>query len=169
MYPLVRVAVADLTDRMTEYVVLHVLMHHRRELYLRNSQREKTLGAEVFSGRQVRSRSASWGLGTLGRALRRDVLKRIGFRVAGWSRGRKEVNGVACFHGKAQARSVPCGQTDILVCLLAADGGYAEESSTAILFAKAEPKTARSAPPVVINAGPRRPLQNEEGHPQLSR
>jgi len=27
--PLVRVAVGDLTGRMTEYVVLHVLMHHR--------------------------------------------------------------------------------------------------------------------------------------------
>src|SRR3954452_19364196 len=39
--PLVRVAVADLTDRMAEYVVLHVLMHHRRELYLRESQRVK--------------------------------------------------------------------------------------------------------------------------------
>src|ERR1700710_471783 len=39
--PLVRVAVGDLTDRMTEYVVLHVLMHHRQELYLRESQREK--------------------------------------------------------------------------------------------------------------------------------
>ena len=32
---------ADLTERMTEYVVLHVLMHHRQELYLRESQREK--------------------------------------------------------------------------------------------------------------------------------
>ena len=39
--PLVRVAVGDLTDRMMEYVVLHVLMHHRQELYLRESQREK--------------------------------------------------------------------------------------------------------------------------------
>ena len=39
--PLVRVAVTDLTARMTEYVVLHVLMHHRQELYLRESQRAK--------------------------------------------------------------------------------------------------------------------------------
>jgi glyoxylate/hydroxypyruvate reductase len=38
--PLVRVAVDDLTGRMTEYVVLHVLMHHRQEPYLRRSQRE---------------------------------------------------------------------------------------------------------------------------------
>ena len=29
--PLVRVAVDDLTKRMTEYVVLHVLAHHRQE------------------------------------------------------------------------------------------------------------------------------------------
>src|SRR6266576_2520589 len=39
--PLVRVAVGDLTDRMAEYVVLHVLMHHRQEPYLRACQREK--------------------------------------------------------------------------------------------------------------------------------
>ena len=39
--PLVRVSVGDLTGRMTEYVVLHVLMHHRQERYLRDSQREK--------------------------------------------------------------------------------------------------------------------------------
>src|ERR1700735_3788667 len=39
--PLVRVAVADLTTRMTEYVVLHVLMHHRQELYLRDCQQRK--------------------------------------------------------------------------------------------------------------------------------
>src|SRR5579883_3202629 len=39
--PLVRVAVYDLTNRMMEYVVLHVLMHHRQELYLRASQEAK--------------------------------------------------------------------------------------------------------------------------------
>ena len=48
--PLVRVAVTDLTARMTEYVVLHVLMHHRQELYLRESQRAKALGAEIAVG-----------------------------------------------------------------------------------------------------------------------
>src|SRR6202795_1335301 len=37
--PLVRVAVGDLTGRMTEYVVLHVLMHHRQEALFRGSPR----------------------------------------------------------------------------------------------------------------------------------
>src|SRR6202012_3383732 len=45
--PLVRIAVSDLTQRMTEYVVLHVLMHHRQELYLRASQREKIWAPKV--------------------------------------------------------------------------------------------------------------------------
>ena len=39
--PMVRVAVGDLTARMTEYVVLHVLLHHRRLLELRDDQRRK--------------------------------------------------------------------------------------------------------------------------------
>src|SRR5471030_1952517 len=63
--PLVRVAVGDLTDRMTEYVVLHVLMHHRQELYLRESQREQR-----WQPKFQRSASAVsvgiMGLGTLG-------------------------------------------------------------------------------------------------------
>src|SRR6476646_6373949 len=45
--PLVRVAVGDLTGRMTEYVVLHVLMHHRQEPYLRASQRAKRWSPKV--------------------------------------------------------------------------------------------------------------------------
>src|SRR5437879_482607 len=39
--PLVRVAVDDLTDRMAEYVALHVLMHHRQEPYFPAWQCEK--------------------------------------------------------------------------------------------------------------------------------
>src|ERR1700743_3881096 len=82
--PLVRVAVADLTDRMAEYVVLHVLMHHRQEPYLRESPRVKRW-----------ARKSHWpasaiavgimGLGVLG-ANAAGVLRRIGFEVVGWSR-----------------------------------------------------------------------------------
>src|ERR1700687_6159683 len=96
--PLVRVAVSDLTSRMTEYVVLHVLMHHRQELYLRQSQRDKRWQPKFQSAASAIS-VGIMGLGTLG-ANAADVLKRIGFRVAGWSRSRKEGNGVACFPGK---------------------------------------------------------------------
>src|SRR6266568_5041750 len=72
--PLVRVAVDDLTARMTEYVVLHALMHHRQELYLRESQREKRWAPQ----HQWPAGAISvgiMGLGTLG-ADAADALKR---------------------------------------------------------------------------------------------
>src|SRR4029077_1043277 len=77
--PLVRVAVPDLTSRMTEYVVLHVLMHHRQELYLGESQRKKRGGPKSQWGAGAISVGVM-GLGTLGPDAA-DVLKRLGFRV----------------------------------------------------------------------------------------
>src|ERR1044072_1711456 len=62
---LVRVAVTDLTVRMTEYVVLHVLMHHRQELYLRESQREKRWAPKMQWAAGAISVGVM-GLGTLG-------------------------------------------------------------------------------------------------------
>src|SRR5918999_5914132 len=82
--PLVRVAVGDLTARMTEYVVLHVLMHHRQEPYLRQSQREKRWAPKSQWAAGAVS-VGIMGLGTLG-ADAAGALKRLGFRVAGWSR-----------------------------------------------------------------------------------
>src|SRR6266852_8026075 len=79
--PLVRVAVGDLTGRMTEYVVLHVLMHHRQELYLRNSQRDKRWEPK-FQWPASAISVGIMGLGTLG-ADAAAALRLIGFRVAG--------------------------------------------------------------------------------------
>src|SRR6266567_4738617 len=98
--PLVRVAVSDLTSRMTEYVVLHVLMHHRQELYLRACQREKRWQPK-FQWPASAIAIGIMGLGALG-ANAADVLARIGFRVAGWSRTPKRIDGIECFHGKEQ-------------------------------------------------------------------
>src|SRR3982074_1196536 len=89
--PLVRVAVGDLTHRMTEYVVLHVLMHHRQELYLRASQREKRWEPK-FQWPASAISVGIMGLGTLGTDAA-EALRLIGFRVAGRSRSRKRSAG----------------------------------------------------------------------------
>src|SRR6201993_1724656 len=97
--PLVRVAVDDLTSRMAEYVALHVLMHHRQEPYLRESQRQKRWAPK----HQWPAGAISVGiigLGVLG-AHAAGVLKHIGFRVSGWSRSERRIEGVQCFHGEA--------------------------------------------------------------------
>jgi glyoxylate/hydroxypyruvate reductase A len=153
--PLVRVAVSDLTERMTEYVVLHVLMHHRQELYLRESQRVRRWApkSQWAAGAVT---VGIMGLGTLG-ANAAEVLRRIGFRVVGWSRSAKQIDGVECFHGSQQLESF-LRQTDILVCLLplTPDTRHALNSD---VFTKLNRNSPLGAP-VLINAG-RGGLQNE--------
>lgn len=153
--PLVRVAVDDLTLRMTEYVVLHVLMHHRQELYLRDSQRAKRWAPKVQWPASAIS-VGIMGLGVLG-ANAACVLRRIGFGVAGWSRGAKQLDGIDCFAGGAGLDAF-LRRTDILVCLLPLT-----PDTRAILNRDLFAKLNRSSPlgaPILINAG-RGGLQNE--------
>jgi glyoxylate/hydroxypyruvate reductase len=153
--PLVRVAVDDLTHRMTEYVVLHVLMHHRQELYLRASQRGKRWAPKY----QWPARAISvgiLGLGTLGSDAA-DALKRLGFRVSGWSRSPKLVDGIECFHGQAQLEPF-LQRSDILVCLLPLTPDT-RHILNRDMFAKLHRDSPMGAP-VLINAG-RGGLQSE--------
>jgi glyoxylate/hydroxypyruvate reductase A len=153
--PLVRVAVGDLTGRMTEYVVLHVLMHHRQEPYLRASQRELRWRPK-FQWPASAISVGIMGLGALG-ANAAEALRQLRFRVSGWSRSQKQINGIECFHGQAQL-DVFLQRTDILVCLLPLT-----PDTRHILNRRLFAKLNRSSPlgaPVLINAG-RGGLQNE--------
>jgi glyoxylate/hydroxypyruvate reductase len=153
--PLVRVAVSDLTARMTEYVVLHVLMHHRQELYLRASQREKRWAPKT----QWQAGAISvgiMGLGSLG-ADAAQALARLGFRVSGWSRSERKIAGVECFHGEGQLDAF-LRRTNILVCLLPLTSDTRHILNRG-LFAKLD-STSPMGAPVLINAG-RGGLQNE--------
>ena len=153
--PLVRVAVSDLTERMTEYVVLHALMHHRQELYLRESQRVKRWSPQPQWAAGAIT-VGIMGLGALG-AHTAGVLKQVGFKVVGWSRSPKEIAGVPCFHGEQQLDAF-LQQTDILVSLLPLTA-----DTRNILNRGMFEKLNRNSPmgaPVLINAG-RGGLQNE--------
>lgn len=152
--PLVRVAVGDLTARMTEYVVLHVLMHHRQELYLRQSQRDKRWEPQPQWAAAALT-VGIMGLGTLG-ADAASALRRIGFGVVGWSRTAKRIDGVECFHGDQLGAFLR--RTDILVCLLPLT-----PETRHVLDRQLFTQLNRDSPlgaPVVINAG-RGGLQNE--------
>jgi glyoxylate/hydroxypyruvate reductase len=153
--PLVRVAVDDLTGRMTEYVVLHVLMHHRQELYLRACQRDKQWEPR-FQWPAGAISVGIMGLGTLGSDAA-EALRRLGFRVSGWSRNPRPIDGIECFHGPTQFETF-LRRTDILVCLLPLT-----PETRHILNRELFSKLGRNSPlgaPVLINAG-RGGLQNE--------
>jgi glyoxylate/hydroxypyruvate reductase A len=115
--PVVRIVDPDLTMRMTEYVVLHVLMHHRRQRRYDAQQR-----ARIWREHAQPPASAVavgvMGLGVLGRDAA-AALQRIGFRVAGWSRTPKRLPGIETFHGD-DGLDAFLRRTEILVCLLPA-------------------------------------------------
>jgi glyoxylate/hydroxypyruvate reductase A len=113
--PIARVAHADLTMRVTEYVVLHVLMHHRRQRLYDQQQRERSwrvhdqpAASEVAVG--------VMGLGVIG-AHAAGALAGLGFKVAGWSRSAKTLPRIGTFHGAAGLDAF-LARIEILVCLL---------------------------------------------------
>jgi len=115
--PIVRVNDGDLTMRMTEYIVLHVLLHHRQQgriaanQHLRKWDSFPTHAASALS-------IGIMGLGVLGQDAARH-LRDLGFKVAGWSLRRKAVDGVDCYAGAGEFDAF-LARTDILISLLPA-------------------------------------------------
>ena len=113
--PIARAVHPNLTMRMIEYVVLHVLMHHRRQRIYDAQQRER-----VWHGHEQPAASevtvGIMGIGTIGQKVA-DVLRRIGFQVLGWGRTARALSGVETFHG-SDGLDTFLSRTEILVCLL---------------------------------------------------
>jgi glyoxylate/hydroxypyruvate reductase A len=113
--PLVRIVDADLTMRMTEYVVLQVLTIHRQQRRYEAQQRQ-SLWRELPQPAAHEVSVGVMGLGVLGAAAA-AALARLGFQVAGWSRRARAVEGVTTFHGPAQLDPF-LARSEVLVCLL---------------------------------------------------
>jgi glyoxylate/hydroxypyruvate reductase A len=147
--PIVRVVDPDLTARMSEWVVLHALLHLRQFRRYERQQRERLWEDDDEQPAAGQARVGIMGLGELGRDAARK-LKVIGFDVAGWSASAKSEPGVACFHGSDGLDAMLAG-ADILVCLLPLT-----EATRGILNARLFAKLARDGRlggPVLMNAG----------------
>lgn len=146
--PIVRVNDPDLTARMSEHIVMHVLMHHRQQRRIMDNQRNG-----IWDGFPQHAASAIrvgiMGLGVLGVDAARK-LAMLGFNVAGWSRTRKVIEAVESFAGETELDAF-LARTDILVCLLPATA-----ETDGILNRALFQKLANDGPlgaPVLINAG----------------
>jgi glyoxylate/hydroxypyruvate reductase A len=113
--PLVRIVDPDLTMRMTEYVVLHVLMIHRLQRAYDAQQRQRVWN-ELPQPAAHEVAVGMMGLGVLGAAAA-AALARLGFRVAGWSRTPKRLDGIETFHGPAGIDAF-LARSEVLVSLL---------------------------------------------------
>ena len=113
--PIVRIVDPDLTTRMSEYVLLQVLLIQRQHHAYDALQRLKTW-KELPQPAASEVRVGIMGLGELGRDAAHK-LTALGFQVNGWSRSEKDIDGLTCFAGNAALAGF-LRQTDILVCLL---------------------------------------------------
>ena len=147
--PIVRVVSPDLTQRMTEWVTLQVLIHHRQQRIYDRQQADRHW-QELRQPAAADVRVGIMGLGRLGRNAA-AVLARIGFAVAGWTRRSTAVPGIAAFHG-AEELDRFLARTDILVCLLPLTAETRGILSMP-LFAKLARDGAIPHGPVVINGG----------------
>ncbi|MDH6230958.1 glyoxylate/hydroxypyruvate reductase A [Mesorhizobium soli] len=113
--PIVRVVADNLTRHMTEYIVWRVLDHHRQGALYR-AQQQNNLWQEPSQRPAEDIAVGIMGLGELGRAAATALLS-LGFKVNGWGRTDRPMEGVTTFHGDDGL--VPfLNATDILVVLL---------------------------------------------------
>lgn len=112
---LVRIDDGGMAVQMAEFVA-HALIRHFREL----DCYEDDVRRGAWSFRRPRLRSdfpvGIMGLGVLGQRVAQAALH-FEFPVRGWSRTRKEIDGVECFAGEDEFDSFLAG-TRVLVCLL---------------------------------------------------
>jgi glyoxylate/hydroxypyruvate reductase A len=154
--PIVRVVDPDLTARMSEWVVLHVLMHHRQQRLYDYQQFERIWADDAAQPAARDVRVGLMGLGVLGTDAARK-LATLGFDVAGWGRTPKTIDGLATYAGERELGAF-LARTQILVALLPLT-----PDTRGILDGKLFVRLARDSHfggPILINAG-RGSLQNE--------
>lgn len=145
--PLVRFVDADLTQRMGDYVVAHVTMHHRLYTRFRADQKARRWH-QHYPPSATETRVGIMGLGVLGQDAARRLAP-LGFALRGWSRSPKAIPGVEVFAGDEQFDAFLSG-TDILVNLLPLT-----PQTTGILNAETFAKLRRdglAGGPVIVNA-----------------
>ncbi len=113
--PLVRMLDPALTRHMSEFVV-HRVLHFHRKLHIYDQMQRDHSWEELVQDNTLDKRVGILGLGNLGVDAARHLAP-FGFRLAGWSRSEKHVDGVKSFYGQ-DGLGPFLAETDILVCLL---------------------------------------------------
>lgn len=147
--PILRVVDQDLTERMSEYVVLHCLMHLRKGWAYAERQARGIWEDDRDQPAAREVRVGIMGLGVLGGDAARK-LKVMGFDVAGWSRSKRELPGIPTFAGE-DGLGAFLARTDILVVLLPLTPDT-RGALNAGLFRRLA-RDGRLGGPILINAG----------------
>jgi len=146
--PILRAVDPNITMRMTEWVVMQVLLHHRQMPAYGAQQR-----ARIWRDLPQKAASALTvgllGCGVLGQSAA-NGLKSLGFKVVGWSRTPRTGMDFA-LHAGPEGLPAFLAHCDVLVCLLPLT-----KETTGIINYRLLQGLRRTGPlgaPVLINAG----------------
>ena len=114
--PLVRMGGEEPGQRMGEYIAWSCLTLLRNGRDFARAQAERRWDYKVGEDTARDLTVGIMGMGALGAAAV-PMLRGLGYRVAGWSRSRKAVEGAESFAG-AEELDAFLGRVDVLVCLL---------------------------------------------------
>ena len=128
--PLVRFVDETLSAEMAQFVLMHVLIHHRHQRLFDAAKPKHKWRQMVLPRRTEDTRIGMLGLGEIG-AFTAQRLRELGFPVSGWSRTRKNYPGIKSFAGDGELKDF-LAQSDITICLLSLT-----RKTTGILNAKA--------------------------------
>ena len=145
--PIVRFVDADLSQRMSDYVVAQVAMHHRNFTRFAADQQARRW-SQYYPPAAAQSTVGIMGMGVLGQDAAEKLLA-IGYSLRSWSRTPKSIDGVEGFAGPEEFDAF-LGGTDILVNLLPLT-----PETTGILNSATFAKLRRGrllGGPVIINA-----------------
>jgi len=147
--PIVRVVDPDLTNRMSEWVVMHALVHLRQLRRYESQQREPIWEDDDQQPKASDIQIGVLGLGVMGKDAVTKLMA-LGFKVAGWSASPKSLPDMTCFSG-ADGLKRMLAQTDMLVVLLPLT-----EATRGIINAPLLSQLRLEGPlggPILINAG----------------
>ena len=113
--PIVRIADPEMSRMMAQFVLAAVLRHYRDFVSFARAQKERRW--HYIHPREAPTCSVGvMGLGNLG-AMAAHELVRQGFKVSGWARSPKKLEGVESFHGEAGFATF-LAESEILVVML---------------------------------------------------
>jgi len=131
--PLIRMVDEGLTKGMAEYAVMAVLALHR-DLPAYQAQQRERRWQNLTQIQGCDRRVGIMGLGQLGGRVV-EHLRPFEFQLSGWSRTRKDIDGMTCFAGLPELETF-LGECDILLILLPlteATRGLIDETAFAML------------------------------------
>jgi glyoxylate/hydroxypyruvate reductase A len=114
--PLVRFVDRSLSREMAQYVVMHTLIFHRQQRAFDEFQKKSKWQQMMPPRRTEDTRIGVLGFGEIG-TMAGERLRDLDFKVAGWSRTKKDVQDIESFAGE-DAMKAFLARTDILICLL---------------------------------------------------